>query len=69
MIDLYIQNHELKSMRNSKYIFHCDRCNNIIKCEYIRNGVPTLIYYLDYDKGGFWPLKDCNEMIIKEVLE
>ena len=29
----------------------------------------NLVYYLDYEKGVFWPLRDCFEMIIKEIVE
>lgn len=63
------KNHNLSSMRNSNYIFHCKNCNNIIKGEVQTKDGFQWWYYLNFEKGGFWPLNDCNEMIIKDIIE
>ena len=67
MIDLNYKKHKLESVKGSKYIFYCKKCNNIIK--YSSSLYYDYIYYLDYEKGGFFPLNDCNEIIIKNILE
>lgn len=69
MIELL--NHKLVSIKNSKYIFKCITCDNIIKIEHslFNNTTIAWKYYLDYDKGAFFPLKDCHEMIIKNIIE
>lgn len=66
---IYKKNHHLFSVKNSQYVFHCSKCDNIVKGEIKTKVGFVWWYYLDYEKGGFWPLKDCNEMIIKKLLE
>lgn len=71
MIDLNFKNHKLSSIKNSKYIFNCEKCNNLIKFDspFMQISGYNWVYYLDYEKGGFWPLRDCHDMLIKDIIE
>ncbi len=60
------KNHNLKSIKNSNKIFKCEKCDNIIQHQIFGS---DWWYYLDYSNGIFMPLKDCNDMIIKEIIE
>jgi len=57
------KNHILTPIKNSKRIFKCEKCDNIIQWQ-----MGNWWYFLDYTRGGFFPLRDCHEMIIAEVL-
>lgn len=64
------KNHNLCDYKKSKYLFYCSKCDNIIKGELkTTDGGFLWWYYLDAEKGGFYPIKDCNDIIIKKLLE
>ena len=59
-------NHDLKSLKNSKYVFYCEKCSNLVKFERSMK----YLYYLNYTFGNFYPLTiTCEEMIIKNIIE
>jgi hypothetical protein len=58
-------NHDLISYKKSKeQFFICKKCDNLIWHQ-----IADFWYYLDDAADMFKALKDCNEIIIKKLLE
>lgn len=58
-------NHELKPYHETSiHYFICNKCQNLIHHQF-----DEWWYYLNKKRDMFVPLEDCNEMIIKELLE